>query len=296
MPLNSPSDEKRGCLFVVATPIGNPDDITLRAVAILGQVHLVAAEDTRLTGRLLTHLGLSCKLVSYHEHNEDTRTPWLLERLKGGLQVALVSDAGTPMVSDPGYRLIRTAAAEGIRVVPVPGVSAAVAALSAAGLPTDSFVFAGFPPKKKKRRQQLLADLAGLGRTVILYESPRRIATLVTELLAVCGDRDAVLAREMTKPHEEFIRGPLSHLEKALKQRSSVKGECTLVMAGISPQRPAADETATEQIRMRVAAGEGPGKIAKALAGTVGLSRNQIYTVALEMTRAVRADDCPDAS
>jgi 16S rRNA (cytidine1402-2'-O)-methyltransferase len=287
--------EHRGCLYVVATPIGHPDDITLRAVSVLGQVDLVAAEDTRLTARLLSRLGLSAKLISYHEHNEQTRTPRLLAQLESGQQIALVSDAGTPLVSDPGYRLIREAVTRGIRVVPVPGVSAAIAALSVSGLPTDSFVFAGFLPKKKHRRTKAIEDLAGVNRTVILYESPQRIAALVAELSTLCGEREAMLAREMTKRHEEFLHGTLASIGRQLAQRPAVKGECTLVVAGGADSQPVDDTAVADEIRRRLADGQGPGRIARALADSSGLSRNQVYAAVLDAKRQTAATDEDDA-
>ena len=287
--------EHRGCLYVVATPIGHPDDITLRAVSVLGQVDLVAAEDTRLTARLLSRLGLSAKLISYHEHNEQTRTPRLLAQLESGQQIALVSDAGTPLVSDPGYRLIREAVTRGIRVVPVPGVSAAIAALSVSGLPTDSFVFAGFLPKKKRRRAKAIEDLAGVNRTVIVYESPQRIAALVAELSRLCGDREAMLAREMTKRHEEFLYGTLASIGRRLAQRPAVKGECTLVVAGGTDPEPVDDAVVADEIHRRLADGQGPGRIARALADSHGLSRNRVYAAVLDAKRQTAATDGDDA-
>ncbi len=219
---SNPSD-KPGILYVVATPIGNRDDITIRALNILGHVDLVAAEDTRHTGRLLAHHNIKCHMISFHEHNENDRTPDLINRLKAGLSVALVSNAGTPSVSDPGYRLVKEAVINRIRVSPIPGVSAAIAALSVSGLPTDSFVFIGFPAKKKAKRLDQLKDLEGEGRTMVFYESPRRILTFLKEIITVMGDRYGVLSREMTKLHEEFIRGFLSEILSSLNARSAIK-------------------------------------------------------------------------
>jgi len=222
----------KGKLYVVATPIGNKDDITLRALTILGEVDLIAAEDTRNTGKLLAAHKIKNRLISYHEHNEIKRTPGLISKLKKGLSIALVSDAGTPSVSDPGYRLIKEAIAENIRIVPVPGVSAATAALSVAGLATDSFVFIGFTAKKKEKRKKQLKKLSDENKTIIFYESPRRILTFLDEIIETMGDRHAVLAREMTKRYEEFIRGLLSEIKNNLKKRSSIKGELTLLVEG----------------------------------------------------------------
>ena len=215
MPLNSPTDstknaQNKGTLYVVATPIGNMDDITLRALKILDQVDFIAAEDTRRTGKLLKYHNIKGRLISFHEHNEKERTPLLLERIESGSSIALVSNAGTPTVSDPGYMLLRSAVEKGIKVIPVPGASAVVASLSISGLPTDSFIFIGFPAKKKLKRFKQLQELADEKRTLIFYENPGRITTFIKELVDVMGDRYGVLCREMTKLHEEFIRGRLS--------------------------------------------------------------------------------------
>ncbi len=237
MPLNSPTDDRKdkiekGKLYIVATPIGNKDDITLRAVKVLEEVDLIAAEDTRETGKLLAYHKIKNNLISYHEHNETRRSPGLIIKLEKGLSIALVSDAGTPSVSDPGYRLINDAIAENIRIIPVPGASAATAALSASGLATDSFIFIGFAVKKKEKRQKQLKELADENKTIIFYESPRRILSFLDEIVETMGDRHAVLAREMTKRYEEFIRGLLSDIRKNLKKRPSIKGELTLLVAG----------------------------------------------------------------
>ena len=223
---------KTGDLYVVTTPIGNMEDITIRALKTLGQVDLVAAEDTRHTGRLLARHDIKNNLISYHEHNEKARTPMLIHRLKAGSSVALVTNAGTPAVSDPGYRLVKAAIANHIRVIPIPGVSALITAISAAGLPTDSFIFAGFPAKKKAKRLKQLLDLADEKRTLIFYENPGRILAFMEELADVMGDRYGVLCREMTKLHEEFLRGILSEIMDVLRERPAVKGECTLLVKG----------------------------------------------------------------
>ncbi|MGD2011415.1 MAG: 16S rRNA (cytidine(1402)-2'-O)-methyltransferase, partial [Desulfobacterales bacterium] len=222
---NSPTDkgaEAKGTLFVLATPIGNLRDITLRALDVLLSVDFIAAEDTRHTGRLLKGRNPKGRFISYHEHNEDKRTPLLLEKLEAGFSVAVVSNAGTPSISDPGYRLVESAAARNIPVSPVPGASAAIAALSVSGLPTDSFVFIGFLPRKQGRRTEQLTSLRNMPRTMIFYESPKRISRLLDDLLALMGDRSAVLGREMTKLHEEFLRGRLSELIALLEERSNI--------------------------------------------------------------------------
>jgi 16S rRNA (cytidine1402-2'-O)-methyltransferase len=289
MPLTPPHDtdpqEYPGSLYVVATPIGNRDDITLRALKILASVDLVAAEDTRNTGKLLAMHDIRARLISYQEHNESRRTPELLKRLSRGRSIALVSDAGTPSVSDPGFRLIQAAIEGGIPVIPVPGVSAAIAAVSVSGLPTDSFIFIGFPAKKKGARARQLAALAASPRTLVFYESPRRIVPFIQEVSEVFGDRRAVLGREMTKVHEEFLRGPLSSIRSELACRPRVKGECTLLVAGADPAKPAVSTAdLAAEIRRELAEGTlRPSDLARALAARHGLSRGKIYERILEI-------------
>jgi 16S rRNA (cytidine1402-2'-O)-methyltransferase len=277
---------------VVATPIGNLQDITLRALEVLKTVDLVAAEDTRKTAQLLRHFGVDAALVSYHEHNEAARTPQLLRRLQQGASIAVVSNAGTPGVSDPGYRLVTAAAGAGLRVVPVPGVSAATAALSASGLATDAFVFEGFLSKKAGRRLQQIQALASETRTVILYESPQRILALIQELIAAFGDRRAVLAREMTKLHEEFVRGRLSEIRDALRSRSEVKGECTLLVAGRTEAGPSAWEAAREDLRRGLRSrSKGISELAREVAHGHGLPRQAAYAEALKIKAELTSSD-----
>jgi 16S rRNA (cytidine1402-2'-O)-methyltransferase len=295
------TDPAGGTLYVVATPIGNLQDITLRALSVLKTVDLVAAEDTRNTRRLLRHFGLAAPLISYHEHNETARTPNLLRRLQEGTSIALVSNAGTPGVSDPGYRLVSAAAAAGLRVVPVPGATAAAAALCASGLATDAFVFEGFLPKKAGPRRQQITSLAGEARTVILYESPQRIAALITELIPEFGDRRAVLAREMTKLHEEFIRGRLSEVLATLRGRAVLKGECTLLISGRTDAAGLSSwEAAREALCAGVRAGsQGLSELAREVARIHGLPRQAAYAEALKIKAELTTsedgnDSCPD--
>jgi 16S rRNA (cytidine1402-2'-O)-methyltransferase len=216
-----------GTLYVVATPIGNLEDVTLRALRILRDVSVIAAEDTRRTSRLLQHYSISTPTTSLHEHNETARTPGLLTRLMAGESVAVVSDAGTPGVSDPGARLVAAAHAAGIRVEPVPGPSAALAAISASGLGAEGFVFAGFPPSKRSARREWLTSLASDSRPIVLYEAPHRIRATLQDLLSVMGDRKVALGRELTKSHEELVIRPISgHLDAITEGR----GEYTLVV------------------------------------------------------------------
>jgi len=250
MPSNSPTDKSLPPgLYVVTTPIGNMADITLRALKVLAEVDLVAAEDTRHTRRLLAHHQIDKPLVSYHEHNEIERTATLIQQLEAGAAIALVSDAGTPTVSDPGYRLVQAAAERGLPIFPVPGVSAAITALSVSGLPTDQFTFVGFPSRKKNRRAEQLADLACLSHTLIFYQSPQRLLAFLDELVETLGDRPAVLGREMTKLHEEFIRGTLSDIIRALDRKETIKGECTLLVAGAATVEPQGEEEIDAAIR-----------------------------------------------
>ena len=273
-----------GVLFVVATPIGNLEDITLRALAVLRSADLIAAEDTRKTAQLLSRHGITKSLVSYHDHNERRRTPELLQRLRQGATIALVSNAGTPGISDPGYRLVSAAAAAGLRIVPVPGATAAAAALSASGLPTDAFVFAGFLSKKAGKRLTQIKALASEARTVILYESPQRIVALLAELHQILGDRHAVLARELTKIHEEFIRGRLSGILETLQARPEVKGECTLLLSGAQPREmPPFDEVQEDIRRALASASGGLSELARELAHKHGLPRKAIYAEAMRI-------------
>jgi 16S rRNA (cytidine1402-2'-O)-methyltransferase len=282
-----------GVLYVVATPIGNLEDITLRALAVLRSADLVAAEDTRKTAQLLSRHGITKSLVSYHDHNESRRTPELLQRLRQGASIALVSNAGTPGISDPGYRLVSAAAAAGLRIVPVPGATAAAAALSASGLPTDAFVFVGFLPRKAGKRLTQIKALASEARTVILYESPQRIVALVAELQQTLGDRHAVLARELTKIHEEFIRGRLSGILETLQARPEVKGECTLLLSGAEPREALPWDEVREDIRRALASASGGlSELARELAHTHGLPRKAVYAEAMRIkAERMQTDD-----
>ena len=289
MPLNSPTDDcrdnrKKGKLYIVATPIGNRDDITLRAVKVLKEVDLIAAEDTRKTGRLLAYHQIKNQLISCHEHNETRRIPTLINKLSDGLAIALVSDAGTPSVSDPGYRLINQAIAENISIIPIPGVSALTAALSASGLATDSFIFIGFAAKKKEKRLKQLEKLGQENRTIIFYESPRRILHFLDEVIETMGDRYAVVAREMTKRYEEFIRGSLSQIRNNLKQRPSIKGEFTLLVAGNDPKEAVALDAVRADIIKSLGNKEVRlSEIVRDLSKKHHLAKNIIYDEALKI-------------
>jgi len=273
---------QKGVLYIVATPIGNLEDITVRALKILRGVDLIAAEDTRKSGKLLSHYRITNRLVSYHEHNEKRRTPELVGQLLEGTSIALVSNAGTPCVSDPGYRLVAAAVANKIPVIPVPGPSAVMTAMSAAGLPTDSFVFIGFAPKKKGKRMKLLAELAVEPRALIFFESPRRILTFLEEVVSSIGDRPAVLAREMTKLHAEFIRGSVSEILETLEAKPEIKGECTLLVGGCQKEKAVGRAVVKAEITSALEKQRGGlSDIAKTIAQKYGLSKKEVYEMAL---------------
>jgi 16S rRNA (cytidine1402-2'-O)-methyltransferase len=289
MHLNSPTDNPEnapcaGTLYVVATPIGNMDDITVRALNVFGRVDLIAAEDTRHTGKLLKHHQIKCRLMSYHEHNEQERTPLLIERIKSGSSIALVSDAGTPTVSDPGYILLQRALENNIKVVPIPGPSALLAALSISGLPTDSFIFIGFCAKKKTRRLKQLREFAHETRTLIFYESPGRIFAFINEINEIMGNRYGVLCREMTKLHEEFLRGRLSELIETLSGRPSVKGECTLLVKGRGDDIGVSQDIVRAELIEVLEKKDGKlSQVSKTIARKYGLSKNAVYEEALKL-------------
>ena len=274
-----------GTLYVVATPIGNPEDITLRALRVLGEVDWVAAEDTRLTGRMLRDHRISTQLISFFEHNEQRRTEALIQRLAAGETGALVSSAGSPTVSDPGYRLVSAAVRSGIRVVPVPGATAATAALSASGLPTDAFVFVGFAPKKPAALRRFLEELATERKTLVFYESPLRIVSLLQAAEAAFSDRDAVLAREMTKAHEEFVRGRLSEIRRRLAQRAAVKGECTLLVAGAPEAGEPDDAVLQAAVGAALDSGMGVSEAAKTIAHRHRTAKRRVYALAVRIQK-----------
>ena len=277
----------RGVLYVVGTPIGNLEDITLRAIKTLEDVDLIAAEDTRTTRRLLARHGINRPLVSLHEHNEDRRAAELISKLDKGAAIALVSDAGTPTLSDPGYRLVKDATTTGIKVVPIPGPSAAVAALSVSGLPTDAFLFLGFPPRKRTKRLKFLQQVAKENRTLIFYESPKRAAGLLADLQEIMGERRAVLCREMTKTYEEFIRGTLNDITEEVQDRRELKGECTLLVEGLQQ----GEELSTKALRGVVArelAREDVGSsvLSRQIAEQYHIPKKRVYAEILKIRNA----------
>lgn len=267
----------QGTLYVVATPIGNLEDITLRALRVLREVDLVACEDTRHTRKLLERYSIDKPLLSYHEHNERERTEQLLERLAGGAHVALVSDAGTPLISDPGYRLVEAARSAGIAVIPVPGPSAVVAALSASGLPTDAFLFVGFLPSKPGPRKALLEQFRDLPATLVCYEAPHRIRETLGDAAEILGSgRSAVLAREVSKVHEEFLRGSLQELREELARRGTMKGELVLMIARAQQEEGSPAEAAGEVSRL-MEQGWSRMEAIKEVARRRGLGKRQLY-------------------
>lgn len=265
-----------GVLYVVATPIGNLEDITYRAVRVLGKVGLIACEDTRQTRKLLARYGIQTSAVSYHEHNEQARAVELVERMLAGASVALVSDAGTPLVSDPGYRIVAAAIAAGIRVEPIPGASALLSALAAAGLPTDAFQFAGFLPPKSSARRKTLESLKTFPATLVFYEAPHRILETLDDIDEIMGARPVVVARELTKLHEEFLRGSAREIREALAARTSVKGEITLLI-GRGEETAAEDGEPAEQVARLVVGGMTRMEAIKTVARRRGLGKREVY-------------------
>ena len=279
-----------GTLYIVATPIGNLEDITLRALRILKEVDLIAAEDTRHTKKLLTHYGIQKHLTSYHEYNEKTKSSQLIHRLKEGCRVALVSDAGTPLISDPGFRLVQEAIRAEAQVIPVPGPSALTAVLSACGLPTDSFAFEGFLPAKKAARRKFLTGLREEDRTLVFYEVPHRMQESLRDILEILGDREIVLGREVTKVHEEFLRGPVSQLISDTGPREW-RGEITVVVSGGRKDKDMgkdSDRDRDKEIRVEIhklrADGMRVKEIAEILGERFSMSKREVYRLALEKT------------
>jgi 16S rRNA (cytidine1402-2'-O)-methyltransferase len=272
---------RSGTLYVVATPLGNLEDVTLRALRVLREVALVACEDTRRTAHLLRAHGIATPTTSYFEHNERWKGERILAALRQGRDVALVSDAGTPAISDPGYRLVRDARSEAIPVLPVPGPSAAVAALSVSGLPTDRFLFVGFLPARAAPRGRALRGLAANPETLVFYESPVRAVEALGDMLAAFGDREAFLCREATKLHEEYVRGRLSELRLSLESRESVKGELVVIVTGAGPA--AVTQEPVEQVYARlVAEGRTRREAVKEAARAAGLPAREVYRRVLD--------------
>ena len=275
-------DLQSGKLYLVGTPIGNLEDITLRAIRILTEVDLIAAEDTRRTGKLLQHLQITTPQISYHEHSPTSRIEELMTRLEQGKDIALVTDAGMPSISDPGVKLVQAAIALSIDVVPIPGGTAAISALAASGMPTDKFIFEGFLPLKEKERQARLELLRSETRTMVLYEAPHRIVKTLTDLAALVGEeREIVLARELTKIHEEFWRGNLKHAI-ALYTKRQPKGEYTLVLKGAADNGLIMSEEELKlELKQLLDSGMTRSQASRQLAKSSTLSRREIYQLDL---------------
>jgi 16S rRNA (cytidine1402-2'-O)-methyltransferase len=274
--------ETNGALYLVATPIGNLEDVTRRALRVLAEADVVACEDTRRTRQLLEHFGIRARTVSYHEHNERERAEELARMIEEGASVALVSDAGTPGINDPGYRVVRACAERGFRVVPVPGPAAFVAALTASGLPTDEFYFGGFLPARTHARRQRLESVRGLRATLVFYETPHRIARALADAREVLGEREAVVARELTKLHEQVLRGRLSELAARFADGASARGEMVLVIdREMIEEEEAASSSPTPSVAERVAALEAEGldqrAALKRAARELNLTRDEAY-------------------
>ncbi|MCX8701000.1 16S rRNA (cytidine(1402)-2'-O)-methyltransferase [Gilliamella sp. B2840] len=269
-------------LYIVATPIGNLDDITLRAIDTLKGVDLIAAEDTRHSGLLLQHLGIKAKLFSLHDHNEQEKVHILIEKLQSGLSIALISDAGTPLINDPGYHLVKTCRENDIKVVPIPGACAAIAALSVAGLPSDKFIYEGFLPAKSKARQDSLASLITEPRTLIFYESTHRLLDTLKDMQTIFGaDKQIVLAKELTKTWETIVSFPVNELINWLNQDPSrQKGEFVLIVTGYTEVNNDIDPKAINTLKLLQK--ELPLKKAAAITAEIyGLKKNQLYQIGL---------------
>ena len=281
-----------GTLYLVATPIGNLEDMTFRAIRILQTVDLIAAEDTRHTGKLLQHFQIKTPQLSYHEHNRQQRIPELLSQLSQGKAIALVTDAGMPLISDPGSELVKACIEEGISVVPIPGANAAITALSAAGLATDRFVFEGFLPAKGKERRTYLETLNSETRTIIFYESPHRLRETLQDLGTILGEkREIVLARELTKMHEEFWRGTITDAIAHYTNREP-QGEFTLVVAGATLEKPQLSEAAIKaELQNLLKQGLSRSDASRQLAQQTSLPRRQIYQLALTIPESNFADE-----
>ncbi len=274
----------KGKLYVVSTPIGNLEDISLRAIRILKEVDLIACEDTRNTRKLLSHYQIRKPLTSYHEHNEREKAKDLLSQLEAGMNIALVSDAGTPGISDPGFRLVKTASENGIDVISVPGPSAAVAALSISGLPTSSFSFFGFLPKTKNKKGQFLREIKDLEQTLIFYESSRRIIDTLASIIEVFGDRQISVSRELTKMFEETITGKISDVIERLREKKELKGEFTFVIEGNKDEhREFSIEKLERDIRSYKDRGFSLKNAVEELAIKSKLPKNQLYREALKI-------------
>jgi 16S rRNA (cytidine1402-2'-O)-methyltransferase len=287
-----PSKTKAGCkpashhapgLYLVATPIGNLGDITLRALALLGEADLVACEDTRTTGRLLIRHGITARLIPYHDHNAERVRPGLIARLKAGERIVLVSDAGTPVIADPGYKLVRAAIEAGVTVSACPGPSAPLMALILSGLPTDRFVYLGFLPSKAGQRRAAIAEFGALKASLVMLEAPHRLSETLADLAALLGERPAAVARELTKLHEEVRRAPLGLLAQHYREAGPPKGELVIVVGPPVPGQPVVDDAALDERLSALLKNVGVREAAERLAQETGLPRRALYRRALAL-------------
>ncbi|HEY7535880.1 MAG TPA: 16S rRNA (cytidine(1402)-2'-O)-methyltransferase [Thermodesulfobacteriota bacterium] len=275
-----------GKLYIVSTPIGNLEDITLRAIRILKEVDLIACEDTRVTKKLLSHYQVQKPLTSYHEHNEEEKAKYLLSLLEAGKNIALVSDAGTPGISDPGYRLISIASKNGVEVIPIPGSSAAIAALSVSGLSSLSFTFFGFIPKSTKKRREFLEAIKESSQTLIFFESPNRVTKTLNDALEIFGDKNISVSRELTKAFEETLRGEISSIIEKLKQRKENRGEFTIVIEGKNKQNQVGKEIVEKELNILMERGLSLKDTVKEVSRNLGLSKSKVYKEALKVFKA----------
>lgn len=265
-----------GTLYIVATPLGNLEDITYRAVRILREADLIACEDTRTTRKLLDHYSISAPLISYHEYNEDSRSEQLLSALREGKSIALVSDAGTPLIADPGYRIVHRAREQGAAVSPIPGPSAVIAALSASGLPVNSFTFHGFLPAKPTQRRKFLESFTASNETLVVYETPHRVLDALSDIEEILGARPVILARELTKIHEEFLQGTAAEIRAILVGRPGVRGEITLLI-GKATAREEPQEPVEDEVKSLIGSGMPRMDAIKMVARKRGLSKRDVY-------------------
>lgn len=270
-----------GTLYIVATPIGNLEDISLRALRVLKEADLIAAEDTRRTKKLLAHYHIATPLTSYYDEIERGKAVELVKQLENGKNIALVSDAGTPTLSDPGFRLVREAIRAGVPVVPVPGASALLAVLSASGLPTDRFVFEGFLPAKRRERREKLQGVAHEPRTLVFYEAPHRLRDTLADMLEILGDREAVFGREVTKAYEEFVRGSLREAIASV-ERKEPRGEITLAVAGFAGETSSIDAKIEDEVANLLKRGLRVKEIAEILGEKFDYPKKDIYRMVLE--------------
>ncbi len=279
-----------GCLYIVSTPIGNLEDITYRAVRILKEVDWIACEDTRTTGHLLHHYGITTRTVSYHEHNESQRAPEIFARLQAGENVAIVSDAGTPLLSDPGFRIVRGAAHFGVKVEAIPGPSAMLAALVCSGLPSDQIHFGGFLPPKQGARMRILESFASEQATLIFYEAPHRIVECLHDIATVLGGRDVCVARELTKMHEEVLRGTATEIAAQLEAKGSIRGEF-VVLIGKGEVPVSTDLPIEDAISLLMEAGVARMDAIKTVAKERGLGKRDVYKLVSGQARSLANEE-----